>query len=104
MRSAEESNGELKRKNASRSRYAAAWAIVLSVPFAVASGCAGVVTGVPEHCIEEDEFIVSDTVDAQLIAITKPDENGQPTRFREIAIRLDYLEARCYGINAFRGE
>jgi hypothetical protein len=100
------SKGASKPRSASRSRSVNAWAAGCFVLCAVTtSGCAGTrITGTPEHCIEEDEFTVSNVVDQQMIVVFKPDEDGQPTRLRELAIRIDYLEARCYGINAYRGE
>lgn len=51
-----------------------------------------------------NEYKQAPLVDAQRIYIFAPDENGDATRFREFAIRDDYNEARCRGINAFRGE
>ena len=68
------------------------------------SGCAGPSSGTPAHCVLPTEYVQGPIVDAQRVYIFAPDKAGTATRFREFAIRDDYLEARCRGINAFRGE
>ncbi len=67
-------------------------------------GCGGISSGVPAHCITVNEYPQAQTVDDQRLWIFAPDSAGEATRFREFAIRDDYLEARCRGINAYRGE
>ena len=92
-------------KNGSRKRLGVVLAVACCALLSVSSGCRTIPIGTPEHCIEEDEFTVSHIVDTQAVFVFKPDViTGQPTRFTELAIRFDYLEARCAGINAFRGD
>ncbi len=71
----------------------------------LSAGCNGVSSGLPAHCIGKDEYSQGPLVTAQKVHIFQYDEaTGSPARFGELAYRIDYLEAKCRGINAFRGE
>jgi hypothetical protein len=55
--------------------------------------------------VTKNEYAQAPLVAAQKVHIFQYDEEtGKPGRFDELAYRIDYLEARCRGINAFRDE
>jgi hypothetical protein len=80
-------------------------AVLAAICAAQLTGCLSVVSGVPSHCKAIDELHNLDLIDDQKMTIFSPNEDtGRATRFIDLAERIDYLEARCVGINAFRGE
>ncbi len=103
MRNARRSKLASKRtsEKTRRSRVAAA---LISLLLAPVVGCVNVVSGVPSRCLTIEEDPREEIITEQALMIFKPDEDDRPTRFAALADRLDYLEGRCYGINAFRGD
>ena len=70
------------------------------------SGCAGmgVVAEPPLHCSEKDEWHDYLRVAHDKVEVFAVDDEGYATRFLPLAGRIDYLEAHCASINAYRGD
>ena len=60
--------------------------------------------GAPKHCVTKSEHFLYADVVASKRAIHEYDENGVASKHTAYADRVAYLEGRCVGINAIRGE
>ena len=70
------------------------------------AGCASTVSvsELPDGCIEKDDWnnYIRVALDKEQVFATDPD--GYATRFLPLALRIDYLEAYCSGMNAYIGD
>lgn len=77
---------------------------LLALPISCAKPPAG---EPPAHCTVIQEWPLRGEVAREMSQVFKPaklDGIFRATRFPSLADRLDYLEAECIGVNAYRGE
>lgn len=71
----------------------------------ISVGCATrIVATAPEHCVTKDEVLDYVRIANAKWQIFQPTEDGRATRYQGLADRVDYLEAYCVSVNAYRGE
>ena len=91
-----------QRKSASRQRSMRA---VLLAIFAMSFASCQTPSGKPTHCVTKEEYPNYALIAEQKYLVHQTDlVTGRATRFVEYAEWVAYLQERCMGINAFRGE
>jgi hypothetical protein len=75
--------------------------VLLSVS---ALGCTTVIGGKPRRCDEDWTWAQMDEYDNAFKPMIQQDGSFEPTKNLNLEDRLDYLDAFCKSVNAYRGD